>query len=195
MVSFPLVLSRDEKRVFSGSDDNTVKIFDLVTMECTATLTDHEESINTLAMCDNGRFFVSGSEDLTIRVWNIERQECTKVLRGHEDWINGIAISSDGRRLVGGDLDGCIKVWDLETGWCIRTLKGHTSEVWDVALSSDVQWLYSCSEDATIRGVGFGKRGRHHDAGGKTQEVTRPFLSHCRRTAARWSALLRMRRP
>ena len=55
--------------IVSGSDDNSLRIWDPATGECIAVLTEHTASVNTLAIFPNGDI-VSGSGDCSIRIWD-----------------------------------------------------------------------------------------------------------------------------
>lgn len=64
-------------RVFSGSDDTTVRVWDSESLSCLRTLEGHEDNVRVLAV--NDRFLFSGSWDKTIRVWDIHTLSCVKV--------------------------------------------------------------------------------------------------------------------
>ncbi|QYX31454.1 serine/threonine-protein kinase [Sphaerospermopsis torques-reginae] len=55
-----------------GSDDNTIKIWNLATGELKSTLTGHSDSVRSLAISPDGRTLVSGSDDNTIKIWRLE---------------------------------------------------------------------------------------------------------------------------
>lgn len=44
-----------------------------------------------------------------------------------------------------------IKIWDLATGTLKLTLLGHISAVRDVKISEHLTYLFSCSEDRSVR--------------------------------------------
>ena len=52
----------------SGSDDKTIKIWNIETRACIQTLTGHTRSVTDLLELKNGNI-VSGSEDGTIKIW------------------------------------------------------------------------------------------------------------------------------
>jgi WD40 repeat protein len=131
-------------KLFSGSDDKTIKVWDLKTGECTATLIGTQSSVYSLAVFD-GKLF-SGSDDCTIKVWDLITGEYT-ALTGHEDAVCSLAVF-DGKLFSGSD-DKTIKVWDLKTRQCTATLTGH-----DDSVSSPVVFdgkLFSGSSDETIK--------------------------------------------
>ena len=44
-----------------------------------------------------------------------------------------------------------IKLWDLATGTLKLTLLGHISAVRDIKISNNLTYLFSCSEDRSVR--------------------------------------------
>ena len=146
-----LALTSDGKRIVSGSDDNTIRVWDLDTGACLKTLEGHTSSVKAVALTSDGKRIVSGSGDKTIRVWDLETGTCLKTLEGHRDFLHAVALTSDDKRIVSVSWDSTIRVWDFETGSCLKTLKGHTSSVNAVALTSDGKRIVSGSGDKTIR--------------------------------------------
>ncbi|RMZ98100.1 serine threonine kinase, partial [Brachionus plicatilis] len=55
----------------SGSEDRTIKIWNLENGSVKMTLKNHSSWVRTLAVLQNGDL-VSGSEDSTIKIWNLE---------------------------------------------------------------------------------------------------------------------------
>jgi len=55
----------------SGSDDWTIKVWDIKSMKCTDTLEGHRGKINTLCKVDTN-LFASGSDDTNIKLWGIK---------------------------------------------------------------------------------------------------------------------------
>ncbi|MBS0603868.1 MAG: WD40 repeat domain-containing protein [Verrucomicrobia bacterium] len=143
-------LALDGQRLISSSHNKTIKIWDLNTNTCTATLKRHSGSVTSLAL-DGQRLF-SGSEDKTIKVWDLNKSKftstlCTATLKGHSESVTSLAL--DGQTLFSGSADKTIKVWDLNTNTCTATLKGHDGSVLSLAL--DGQRLFSSSYDKTIK--------------------------------------------
>ena len=57
--------------IASGSDDNTVKIWDRVTGEHKITLNGHTDGVTTVAFSHDGNTLASGSHDGTVLFWEI----------------------------------------------------------------------------------------------------------------------------
>lgn len=135
----------------SASDDGAIKVWDLATGRCVATLEGHRKSIGSVAFSLDGHRLASASDDRTVRVWDLAATSCIATLEGHIDSVTSIAYSPDGQQLASASDDGEVRVWDLSTAYCIAKLKGHTNSVSSVAYSPDGQQLASASADRTIR--------------------------------------------
>ncbi|HEY9636657.1 MAG TPA: WD40 repeat domain-containing protein [Coleofasciculaceae cyanobacterium] len=150
-------ISPDGQLLISGSEDNTIKLWDLHTEECLATLEGHEAGVKSLAISSDGQLLVSGSADHTIKLWQLPNDANEPIcpdpiytLTGHTDWVKCLAIAPDGQILASGSQDKTIKLWQLDTGELKSTLVGHWGEVNCIAISPDGQRLTSCSWDETI---------------------------------------------
>src|SRR5271157_5523184 len=92
-----VAMSVDGRTALSGSDDWTVRVWDLTTGRCSAVLEGHTGNVGSVAMSGDGRTALSGSWDKTVRVWDLTTGCCTAVLQGHTGWVNSVAMSGDGR--------------------------------------------------------------------------------------------------
>ncbi|HEY9599911.1 MAG TPA: WD40 repeat domain-containing protein, partial [Cyanophyceae cyanobacterium] len=160
-------MSPDGQIIASGSEDNTIKVWNLLTRECLATLEGHEAGVKAVIISADGQLLVSGSADHAIKLWqlpdNINEPICPDpiyTLTGHTDWVKCLALSPDGKVLASGSQDKTIKLWQLETAELKTTFVGHWGEVNGIAISPNGQMLTSCSWDETIRlwHLGTGKQ-------------------------------------
>ncbi|GAB1542542.1 hypothetical protein NUACC21_52160 [Scytonema sp. NUACC21] len=146
-----VAFSPDGKFLATGSDDKTIKIWNLSIQEKTLTLQGHSHWVWAVAFSPDGKTLASASADNTIKLWNLETGLELGTLKGHSAGVSSIAFSPDGKTLASGGLDSVIKLWNLETGKEIRTLKGHSRAVVSVAFSSDGRTAASGSWDKTIK--------------------------------------------
>ena len=143
----------------SGSDDKTIKIWDLPTGVCIVTLGGHRGSVTCLAQMNH--MIVSGSTDATLKIWNIEttsltntaKSQCLRTLRGHEDFItclNVFPCQISGAHLASSSIDKTIRLWSM-TGRCVRVLNGHSSGVSCLVLTPCNSLIVSGSWDRTLK--------------------------------------------
>jgi eukaryotic-like serine/threonine-protein kinase len=144
-----VAFSADGRRIVSGSDDQTVKVWDRRQEEFT--LKGHAAKVTSVCFSPDGKHIVSGSDDRTVKVWNVQTGQEAFTLKGHTDKVTSVAFSADGKCIVSGSGDQTVKVWDAQTGQQALTLKGHTQEVRSVAFSADDKRLASGSLDQTVK--------------------------------------------
>ncbi len=123
-------------------------------------LTEHADSVYSIAFSPDGKTLASGSLDHTIILWDMATMLNTSVstrpiigqsLTGHTDYVSSVAFSPDGKTLASGSADNAIILWDVSTGRSIgHPLMGHTDYVSSVAFSPDGKTLASGSADNTI---------------------------------------------
>jgi WD40 repeat protein len=132
-----LAWTSDEKKLISGSNDGSIRIFGTNTWQQIAILQGHEEVVYAISLFQNDRLLASGSDDLTARLWNLDTNLPVGPPIEHEDEIRSAAISADGTLLLTGCEDNNAYVWDIHT-----TLKDAGLEdllsILDVNTSSSV---------------------------------------------------------
>ncbi|CAG7845891.1 WD repeat-containing protein 5 [Serendipita indica DSM 11827] len=149
-----VAFSPDSSRVISGSEDNTVRLWDAETGQPLGEpLRGHSSRVNAVTCSPDGSRIASGSSDCTIRIWGAESgQPLGEPFRGHVRSVDAVAFSPDGSRIVSGSFDETIRLWDAETGQPLgEPLRGHIGWVRAVAFSPDASRIVSGSYDMTIR--------------------------------------------
>ncbi|HEV7904157.1 MAG TPA: TIR domain-containing protein, partial [Pyrinomonadaceae bacterium] len=146
-----VALTPDGLRAVSGSADKTVKVWEVETGKCLATLEGHAGVVYGVAITEDGKVAVSGAVDKTVKVWEVETGKCLATLEGHTDMVLGVSVTADGRLAVSSSRDATLRVWDVEKGKCLTTLEGHTGSVWGVAVTPDGRRAVSGAEDKTVR--------------------------------------------
>ncbi|KAI8807782.1 WD40-repeat-containing domain protein [Cladochytrium replicatum] len=153
---YSLAISGD--RLLSASSDRTIKIWDINTLDCVATITGHNDAINSLHLLSQTRL-ASASSDKTVRIWDLTTAQCTGIITGESEFLDVTADSSATGRgmLFASGYDARILAYGVgdatteEGGWSpIGMMQGHLWEVWQVEFCG-VNTLFSGSFDHTIK--------------------------------------------
>jgi WD40 repeat protein len=72
-------LSPDDRFIVSGSDDETVCVWEVATGQRVRVLEGHTGVVNSVAFSRDGKCIVSGSFDTTVRMWEADEQVCACV--------------------------------------------------------------------------------------------------------------------
>ena len=134
-------------KLVSGSEDKSIKIWNVDTGECIRTLTDNASYVYSLQLLDNNKL-ASGSSN-SIRLWNIDTGECIRTLTGHSDRIWSLQLLKNNQLASASD-DKSIKIWNINNGECLRTLTNHSNGVRSLLLLPNNK-LASGSADTTIK--------------------------------------------
>ena len=102
--------------LISGSNDRTVRLWNVETETSTCCLRGHTQCVDAVASLADGRGVVSASWDGTARVWDSNSQNEILTLRGHQGTIWMIHLSPGGETLATASSDHTVWIWDLKTG-------------------------------------------------------------------------------
>jgi len=109
-----IALSPDGKYALSGSDDKTVRLWDIATGTLERMFEGHGYDVYTAAFSPDDKYILSGSGDHTAKLWDAATGKEIKTLK-HESRVSLVAFSPDGKYALTSSNDG-IKIWDILTG-------------------------------------------------------------------------------
>ena len=145
--SFGLLKMSKPDGLVACTFETMIKIWDLESRECVATLEGHFGDTYCLENIDKHRF-ASGSEDNTIKVWDSKSFVCLKTLSDcHQHGVKCLTYVPSSKIASGSFQE--IKIWDIDGEKCVQTLNGHTDCVYEIVCLTKGK-IASCSFDQTI---------------------------------------------
>jgi WD40 repeat protein len=103
----------DGRQAISGSDDKTLKLWDLETGKVVRTLEGHSGRVYAVAVTPEGAQAVSASGDHTLKVWELDSGLCLATFTADAP-ILSCAVARDGVTIVAGDASGAVHFLTLE---------------------------------------------------------------------------------
>ena len=118
--------------IISGSEDRTLRLWDLEGNCISEPFVGHTGSVTSVAFSPGGDRIVSGSEDRTLRLWDLEGNLIGTPFEGHSDSVWSVAFSPKGNCIVSSSDDGTLRLWRVgtwedELRYCCTMLMHHTA--------------------------------------------------------------------
>ena len=142
-----IALTSNGQQVVSGSNDKTIKVWNLKNGNLIHTLEGHIFPIKAVVITPDGGKIISVSEH-TFIVWDLTNGKLIQTIELHI--FDNLAISSDGEQAVT-EFNKTLTVWDLIHKSELYTLKGHTGRINAVLMTPDGKQAISGSADNTIK--------------------------------------------
>jgi WD40 repeat protein len=136
--SVAVAFSPHGKVLASGSDDETVKLWDAGTGAVLQTLESHSDTVNAIAVSPDGKLLASGSDDETVKLWDVGMRAVLQTLK-FGAFVNTLSFSEDGTFL------------QTNRGGLHATSLSFNDDISQLSLSHNIfvegQWICWCTED------------------------------------------------
>ncbi|KAL1191996.1 Target of rapamycin complex subunit LST8-1 [Cardamine amara subsp. amara] len=148
----------DGKWMYSGSEDGTIKIWDL---RAPSYQKEYESfsAVNTVVLHPNQTELISGDQKGNIRVWDIRADSCSCELVPEADIaVRSLTVMWDGTMVVAANERGTCYVWRLWRGRQtmsefkpLHKLQAHNGHILKCLLSPANKYLATASSDKTVK--------------------------------------------
>jgi len=152
-----VAFSPNGQLALSGSEDNTIRVWDVSSGESVKALRGHGGGVRSCDFSPDGKWVISGGDDERIRVWDLQGYQEVRVLHatvfaGHEDAVLAARFSRDGKQIVTASRDRTASLWDAGTGKPLRRFEeGHEFLISGAAFFPDGRQLATGAGDNSVR--------------------------------------------
>lgn len=123
-------LAQRDGLLYSGSDDNTIQVWDISTGKHRQTLQAHNKSVRSITIHND--MLISASDDETIKLWDVESLKCTNTIQLEK---NACEVKASSKYLIAGFFRS-VKLWDMNTGQLEKELEGMNHWVRSVRVAN-----------------------------------------------------------
>jgi len=141
--------SPDGKKIVSGSDDSTARIWNTQTGQQLAVLKGHLSGVNSAVFSPDGFTVMTSGMDGNIKLWDAGTGALKGNLKKFSGGIWQTAYNRDGDKIIIASLENnnTLYIIDANTGKNLTELKGHTNFLFSAAFSPDDKMVISGSGD------------------------------------------------
>ncbi|WVY96190.1 hypothetical protein V8G54_028341 [Vigna mungo] len=135
--------------VLTASHDGTVKMWDVRTDRCVATVGRCSSAVLCMEYDDNVGVLAAGGRDVVANIWDIRASRQMHKLSGHTQWIRSIRMVGD--TVITGSDDWTARMWSVNRGTCDAVLACHAGPILCVEYSSLDRGVITGSTDGLLR--------------------------------------------
>jgi WD40 repeat protein/serine/threonine protein kinase len=136
----------DGQTILTGSEDGTLKLWHLESGKCVRTMIGDSKPIQSCAITPNGDIAISGG--FKLQYWDLKTGK--EIPHKYSSYRDYLSMSPDGRLLITSD-DGEFEVVEFKTGYRVFRGRWHKGNIQSIAISTDGRFVFTGSEDQTIR--------------------------------------------
>jgi WD40 repeat protein len=146
-----VAFAADGRHFLSGSQDRSVRLWDVESGKQIRCMTGHTGGVNSVALSFDGGLALSGSEDKCVHLWELPSGRELRRFRGYRGVVTSVIFYGDARKALSASRERTVHLWELATGKELKQFKGHTNEVLCLAAAPKSGRFLSGGRDSSIR--------------------------------------------
>jgi centriolar protein POC1 len=148
---FDIKSVNSKKELLIASEDGTVSIWSLETLELVHTIKVSNDTVRCISISPDEKQVAFGCRDSNINIYDLEDYTQIKSLKGHTMAVFSLQYSPVGDYLVSGSRDAQVKIWDTTTLELKESIAAHLFAVNHIAFHPTQPYFATASMDKTIK--------------------------------------------
>jgi centriolar protein POC1 len=140
-----------KKELLIASEDGTVSVWNLCTLEIVHNFTVSADTVRCIAISPDEKRVAFGCRDNQIKIYDLDDYALIKTLHGHTMSVFSLTYSIDGMHLISGGRDAQVKIWDTATYQLIKNIPAHLFAVNHILFHPTQPYFATASMDKSIK--------------------------------------------
>ncbi|KAK9091206.1 hypothetical protein Sjap_024383 [Stephania japonica] len=141
-------INSDRLKVVSGSDDQSVIVWDKQTSQLLEELKGHDAQVNCVRML-SGERVLSASHDGSVKMWDVRTDTCVATVGRCSSAVLCMEYDDSTGILAAAGRDAVANIWDIRAGRQMHKLLGHSKWIRAIRMVGDT--VITGSDDWTAR--------------------------------------------
>ncbi|SHM12676.1 WD40 repeat domain-containing protein [Mucilaginibacter sp. OK098] len=140
-----------KQELLVASEDGTVSIWSLKTMELLHTVKVSDDTIRCISISPDEKQVAFGCRNNQIHIYDLEEYTLLKTLHGHTMSVFSLQYSLDGKYLVSGGRDAQVKIWDTASYSLLKNIPAHLFAVNSIVFHPSLPYFATGSMDKSVK--------------------------------------------
>jgi centriolar protein POC1 len=148
---FDIKSVNSKKELLVASEDGTVSIWSLETLQLVHTLKVSADTVRCISISPDEKQVAFGCRDNDVKIYDLIDYTPIATLKGHTMAVFSLQYAPDGSYLVSGSRDAQVKIWNTTTFELIESIPAHLFAVNHIAFHPTQPYFATASMDKSIK--------------------------------------------